>query len=568
MRKLFSFVILILFMIPVSVRADHMYRVDMKIDILEDGTANVEEVWDVKASSGSEWYKTMYELNNSKLTDFKVLMDGVELKYNDHWDIDASLREKAGYYGINNTYRGIELCFGKSDMRRHTFTLKYTLSNYIFNTSDSQVLAWVLFPESNVDKFSAVISSYYEFPDTLDVWGYGYKGYAYVENGLIKVSNEDSLSNQYVSLLVKFPLNTFKTTNIDSRYNTFNDVYEVAEEGTFDYDYNDNDDNISWLIMILSFIFELFPLIIFGILGVIGVKSAVENGYGYIDNKTIDKKNVPMFRDIPCNKDIYYANALIKLNDFDYQESNILGAIILKWVRNNKIAFRNEKTGFFNKDTSVIDLTMNPTFDNELEEKLFKMMYEASKDGMLETKEFERWAKNHYSEFLSLFKRIENETIYSLKSNGLIYKRQNKEECKRKNVMSDKIYNDSVELYGLKKYLEEFSRMNTKEVMEVKLWDEYLMFAYLFGIADRVAKQLKDMYPEILEQPNASGSVLFDYDMLLFVNHISVRSVSAASSARAAAQSYSSGGGGFSSGGGGGFSGGFSGGGGGSAGGR
>ena len=568
MKKIFYFITLVLFMIPISVRADHMYRVDMKIDILEDGTANIEEVWDVKADSGSEWYKTMYELNNSKLTNFKVLMDGIELKYEDNWDINGSLNEKSGYYGINNTNRGIELCFGKSDMRRHTFTLKYTLSNYVFNTSDSQVLAWVLLPESNVDKFSAVISSYYKFPDTLDVWGYGYKGYAYVENGLIKVSNEDSLSNQYVSLLVKFPLDTFKTTNIDSRYNTFNDVYEVAEEGTFEYDYSDNDDNMSWFDIMFNFIFELFPLILFGIFGVIGVKSAIENGYGYIGNKTIDKKNVPMFRDIPCNKDIYYANTLIKLNNFDYKESNILGAIILKWVRNNKIAFKNEKTGFFNRDTSVIDLTMNPIFDNKLEEKLFKMMYEASKDGMLETKEFEKWCKNHYSEFLSLFKRIENETIDSLKSNGLIYKRQNKEECKRKNVMNDKIYNDSVELYGLKKYLEEFSRMNTKEVMEVKLWDEYLMFAYLFGIADKVAKQLKDMYPEILEQPNTDGSVLFDYDMLLFVNHISVRSVSAASSARAAAQSYSSGGGGFSSGGGGGFSGGFSGGGGGSAGGR
>jgi len=262
-----------------------------------------------------------------------------------------------------------------------------------------------------------------------------------------------------------------------------------------------------------------------------------------------------MFRDIPCNKDIYYANTLIKLNNFGYNDSNIFGAIILKWVKNNKISFKNEKTGIFNKETSVIDLSMNPSFDNELETKLFNMMYEASKDGMLETKEFERWCKSNYSEFLSLFKKIENENINNLKNNGLIYKRTSKKECNRKNVMNDKIYEDSVQLYGLKKYLEEFSRMNTKEVIEVKLWDEYLMFAYLFGIADKVAKQLKDMYPEIMEEdPMGSGRMLFDYDTLMFVNNISMRSVSAASSARAAAQSYSSGGGGFSSGGGGGGS--------------
>ena len=37
--------------------------------------------------------------------------------------------------------------------------------------------------------------------------------------------------------------------------------------------------------------------------------------YGYKDNKVINKKNTPLFRDIPCNKDIYYANALAGLNN-------------------------------------------------------------------------------------------------------------------------------------------------------------------------------------------------------------------------------------------------------------
>ena len=123
------------------------------------------------------------------------------------------------------------------------------------------------------------------------------------------------------------------------------------------------------------------------------------------------------------------------------------------------------------------------------------------------------------------------------------------------------MYDDSTKLYGLKIFLQEFSRIDTREIMEVHLWDEYLMFAYLFGIADKVAKQLKNMYPEIWEQ-----EVTMDYDTIIFVNNISTRTVNAATSARDAAQSYSSGGGGFSSGGGGGGS--FGGGGGASMGGR
>ena len=565
MKKILLFICL-MFIMPLSVMADKIYSIDMKINILEDGTANIIETWKVRADSGSEWYKTMYELNNSELSNYKVLMDGKELIYKDYWNVNGSIDSKKGYYGINNTSKGIELCFGKGDYKEHTYIVSYTLSNYVFNTSDSQVLAWVLFPKIDTDYFSAEISSYYKFPDTLDVWGYGYMGYAYVEDGLIKISSERALNDEYVSLLVKFPLNTFNTTNTDSRYNTFNDVYNVAEEDTFDYDYNYNvtENKLNFFDILMYFIMFIFPILII----IIAIIYSSSSGYGYINNKKISKKDTPFFREIPCNKDIYYANSLIKLNNFGYKESNIFGAIILKWVKENKISFKNEKKGIFNKNTSSIDLTMNPVFDYEYEKELFDIMYEASKDGILETKEFERWCRNNYSEFFDLFKKIENDKINKLKSEGHIFKRENREQCKQKNVMDDIMYEDSKKLYGLKLYLEEFSKIDTKEVMEVHLWDEYLMFAYLFGIADKVAKQLKDMYPEILEQDMTGSGMLFDYDTLIFVNHISTRSVSAASAARSAAESYSSGGGGFSSGGGGGFSGGFSGGGGGSAGGR
>ena len=560
MKKRIAVFFIMMFIMPISALADTIYSVTMDINILEDGTANVKEIWDVKADSGSEWYKTMYELNNSELTNYKVTMDGKELSYKD-WNVNETLSEKSGYYGINYASNGIELCFGKNDYKRHTFVISYTLSNYVFNTGDSQVLAWVIYPKADVNYFSAEISSYYSFPDTLEVWGYGYKGYAYVENGVIKVSTESGLYNDYVSVLVKFPLSTFNTTNTDSRYQTFDDVYEVAEEGTFEYDYGTDSNNSTFDIIFIILNFAISFILPFGIV-IFGIYKAKTMGYGYINNKTISKKNTPMFREIPCNKDIYYANALIKLNNFGYKESNILGAIILKWVKEKKITFKNKTEGIFNKETSSIDLTGNPIFDNDLEKQLFDIMYTASKDGILETKELEKWCKKNYSKFFNLFKKIENRKIDELEEQGHIYKRKNKQECKKKNVMDDTIYEDSKKLYGLKLYLEEFSKMDTKEVLEVHIWDEYLMFAYLFGIADKVAKQLKNMYPEIIEQMD------FDYDTIIFINYMSTRSVSVASSARSAAQSYSSGGGGFSSGGGGGFSGGFSGGGGGSAGGR
>ena len=551
MKKKLLLILFMLIIFPINVFADDIYRIDMEIYLDESGNANITEKWNVQADSGSEWYKQLYNMGNQEISNFTVSMDGTPLKYKE-WNINENLKQKSGYYGINYVSEGIELCFGKGDFKKHTFTLNYTLSNFIINTSDSQVLYETLFPNVTMDNFTVEISSYYSFPDTLDVWGYGYKGYAYVEDGKIKMSNEGGLNNDYVVLLVKFPLDTFKTDNTDYRFTEFNDVYDMAEEGTYSYDYNDYNYEDDEIIGIAGAIFAiLFNIGIPVFVVAVTAKALSTNSYGYKDNKEINKKSVPFFRDIPCNKNIYYANALIKLNNFGYKESNILGAIILKWIRTNKISFKNTTTGVFNKETSAIDLTMNPTFDIPEEQELFNIMRAASGDGILEVKEFEKWARKHYSKFFGLFERIKNNTIDNLKSNNHIYKRTNKEECKYKNVMDDVIYNDSVQLYGLKKYLQEFSNIDTKEVMEVHLWDEYLMFAYLFGMADRVAKQLEKLYPEVIKEMSTSG---VDYNTLYFINTMSTRSVAAASSARSAAQSYSSGGGGFSSGGGGGGS--------------
>ena len=558
MKKIYLFIFTIFtFLLMDSVSANTINKIDMNIKLDETGNANITETWDVDGSDGTEWYKGMSNLGNSELTDFTVSMDGTPLKYKE-WNINESLNEKKGYYGINKTSNGQELCFGKYDYNHHIFTLNYNLSNFVINTDDSQVLYWKLIDSlSGVDfkNFSVTVSGFYEYPDTLDVWGYGYKGYAYVKDGVISMSNEENMGHNYVVLLAKFPQNTFKTDNFKEGYRTFDDVLKEAEKGSYKYDYNQNS-TIDTILGILTTIFSFgIPILIAIIAGV----AAYRNGYGYKDNKKIDKKNIPMFREIPCNKDIYYANALIKLNEFGYKEANIFGAIILKWIKEDKINFKNETKGIFNKETSVIDLSLNPTFDTTIERKIFDIMYEASGDGILEAKELEKWCKKHYSKFFNTFNQIVDDEITKLKSENHIYKRTNKQECSKKNVMDDTIYEDSTRLYGLKKFFEEFSRMHEKEAIEVKLWDEYLMFAYLFGIADKVAKQFKDLYPEIIEQMQANN---FDYNTFIFVNHISNSSFKAASSARAAAQSYSSGGGGFSSGGGGGGS--FGGGGGGS----
>lgn len=180
------------------------------------------------------------------------------------------------------------------------------------------------------------------------------------------------------------------------------------------------------------------------------------------------------------------------------------------------------------------------------------MLYEASKDGVLESKELEKWANNKYSKLLHWFDEVLEDQKDKLVDEGLI-KYEEKTHFK---ILKTKEYNvtpelrqEAIELAGLKKYLKEYTLIKDREAIEITVFEEYLMFAQLMGIAKEVAKEFKDLYPEIIKQSNFDS-----YDNIILINSWASRGVSYATTAKSRAENYSSGGGGFSSGGGGGAS--------------
>ena len=66
-KELMLFIFIML--CPIWVYADHIYNIDMDIYVEQDGTAKITEVWDVKADSGTEWYKQLYNMGNQELSD-------------------------------------------------------------------------------------------------------------------------------------------------------------------------------------------------------------------------------------------------------------------------------------------------------------------------------------------------------------------------------------------------------------------------------------------------------------------------------------------------------------------
>lgn len=546
-------VVIIAFTINISLASatNKINSIDVTVNLDVYGTGHIKEIWNVKTDQGTEVFKPMSNLVNSEITNFKVSMDGTNFTQKT-WNINDSFANKANKYGINTTSSGLELCFGITSYGTHTYTLTYDVTNMINSVTDSDVLYWKFINdnmESAPESFKVVISGPIVYQDTLDVWGYGYKGYAYVENGKIYMQSEENTSlssSNYAVLLVKYPKGIFTTTNNNSSFTTFDEFYNQAEIGTYDYDYG-NDNKTSPFTIFFNIIKFIF------VLGIFGAIAKVAKSKGNYIKKPIDNKTLNYFRDIPCNKDIILSNFLSEVYSLNNKKENILGALILKWIKDNQIEIvkTDKKVLFKTKEVTTLKLNDTLSFENKSENKLYQMMIEASKDNLLEENEFKKWSKNNYKELLKWFDDVIENKRNELVDKSLITVEEKGKVFKTKTyTITDSLHEEAVKLAGLKKFLTDFSLINKREPIEVKTWEYYLIYAQIFGIADKVAEAFKKLYPELIENSNYN----IDYTTIMLVNSFSHAAYVGASDARRAATSYSGGGGGFSSGGGGGGS--------------
>lgn len=127
---------------------------------------------------------------------------------------------------------------------------------------------------------------------------------------------------------------------------------------------------------------------------------------------------------------------------------------------------------------------------------------------------------------------------------------------KKLSIFTQKGIDKQTEWKGLKVFMEEFSMLDKREVPELVIWEKYLVYATAMGVADKVIKQLKIVYPNFEEMTN--GIETYSYMSIMMNTNFSAGfSRAIDSSIQSARTSYSStyssgsgGGGGFSGGGG------------------
>ena len=536
-----------LFTLGKTVSANSINRISMDIFVDSNGNANVTETWNCYSNQSTEIYHPYYNLGNSEITNLSVSMDSTQFETLSSWDTSASFDEKAYKAGINRVSNGVELCWGISEYGTNIYTVNYTITNFVSNLTDSQMIYWTLIPYDFSDSISQVfinISSDLYFPSSIDVWGYGNEGgTAYVDNGTITMTSEGTLNrNEYMTILVKLPSGTFNTKN--NLNQNFEYYYNLAEEGV-----NRNETVENTVITILPFIIFIIIMVFAIVTSKLGSSQEQRLNFENNGNKLPKTKDIPYFRDIPCNKDLFQAFFIGYQFKIVKKRTDLLGSVILKWVRDKKVTLKKDE-GKSSKMSIILNEELISSLEDEDEQKLYKMFFEASKDGILEDSEFTKWCNTNYSKILGWFDTIIDKEKDKLVKDGLLLEKPKTLFKSAKYTVTPELRQQALNIAGLKKYLNDYTLISEREAPDVVLFEDYLILAQMFGIADKVAENFKKLYPDLITETN-----FYSYDNINFVHIYAVHAMTSAHSAHyAAASRYSGGGGGFSVGGGGGGS--------------
>lgn len=228
--------------------------------------------------------------------------------------------------------------------------------------------------------------------------------------------------------------------------------------------------------------------------------------------------DIPLFRDIPCDGDLYRAYwVAYEYNIIDFNESRngLIGAILLKLLKENRIKIiPNEE----NNHNYGIDISMLEYTDNVAENELIDMLKKSAGENLIiENDEFKDWCNSNYLIVDRFYTKVIRYETRNLIKDGYI--KQIRKGRKIKNVVDSKLKQEAINLYGLKKFLASYSLIDEREIKEVHIWDEYLIYAQLFGMADKVSDQLSKIYPNMRfdSKYNSNTFMTFICDIILSI---------------------------------------------------
>lgn len=585
-------------------------NLDFKAQINRDGSMDVTETWDIYIKETNTLYKS-FKTDSKKYSGItnvavKEITNGQNINFTkiNEWAYHV---KKNYYYGTENEDDNFEIGWGIGlDNSRGTrkYEISYTVKDAITKYNDYSELYWQFVGEDfevPADKITGTIylPSNVSNQEDIKVWGHteDLNGTIYATDlNKIEFELNDFKSGRYVEIRTLFP--TELITNSGRTKNTEILQTAIKEETKWADEANARRERQEWIEKNLAKVLFIGCVIINVILSAFFITKTIK----YFKKIKGLKKYEPTtkleyYRDIP-DENSAPGEALKTLNMkvTAFSSTNfgkIFSATMLDLALKGYLDIRKEEN---EKGKEIINIYILKEATYELkpsEARIMKFILEASKgEETLTIKELEKYIENHPSKTESLLNMTYDDVNKQLIKEKIIDSEMQKEYtkyrgiqvayifaivfslfftfvafiipiiiliinafmcgkiAKKLNVLTQKGVDLQEQWKGLKKFMEDFSRLDKREVPELIIWEKYLVYATAFGIADKVIKQLKIVYPNFDEITQGVNTYTY-MNIMMHTNFSTSFSNSISSSISSATYSSGSGsGGGFSGGGG------------------
>lgn len=451
--------------------------IDVNVRLLDDGSAIISERWDIVAAEGTEWYLVRDNLDDIVVSGLEVSDEtGRSFELEKEWDVDRSMERKSGRCGLVHKKNGVEICWGLGSYGPHVFNVRYRMSNVVRLLNDCDIVHMQFVSPGLSSRPKHVKVTVEAVGIRIDtslarLWGFGYDGSALFSDGKAVFESSGGFGRQSsVIALIRFDKGLFEGGSREDR--NFQEVIDKAMEGaSFDDDEEDEEDGL--LMFFVAILCFLLPVI----LGVGASKLSKREILG------CNPKDVEWWRDLPYDGNLLETEYTMKRLGAIKKQNTMAAALILRMIYKGQLVVSKDAKGRI--EIAFGDDSAREGLDKASRE-LFDMMKEASgSDSILQDKEFSRWSAHtrNQKRITKWASDFELDAAGMLSDEGLLKGRKYTAKGQEKGRQA----------YGFRKFLEDFTMVAIRETFEVHLWQEYLVFASLYGIADRVAEQLKDI---------------------------------------------------------------------------
>lgn len=467
--------------------AQKIRSLDIGVYIDDEGDAYIKQVWDVNIVSGTEWYIPIENLGGMSIRGLEVEENGVKfIDDGREWDSDRSRAEKAGHSGIIVKHDGVELCWGQGDYGDHVWTVGFVALGLVQSLEDADAFNFMFVNPDMIagpENVSVTFHRLGEEPFSFDYtrfWFFGTEGESELrEDGTIYFHASNLLRSDSVICMMRFDKGHFSPDL--SKNMSFEKMQKKAFKGST---YKDKKWRFSLEDLLTILVAGGFVLVIAGMV-LLFIYALVKDWILLLTGRKWKKsvfgsaKPSGWEREAPFGGSIPVAAHLLsegnRLLLHNAKTERCIGAYFLKWIQEGIVTPVKAEDGHFD----IQFPEQEPSFADDPEKSLYKKAFEAAgANRILEKGEFDSWAKKHY--------RSLEGWPNSLKKYG---------SSKLSEFSGDKIA-ESAKLLQFQNFLNEFTVSREREVPEVHLWGQYLVFAQIFGIADKVAKGFEKMYPQ------------------------------------------------------------------------